>query len=452
MSRNAQKSRRENYCLRIWAIGVVCASHWGAIAAPLPLSSTPPDAPAAAVSSAPLAVERLIRDAIAQHPVVLSARSLEKASVEDLDVARLQRYPALSVQSEITGSGRANVVSVEQPLWNGGRLQARINAAASTSSAQSARTQEALYETALRVVDAWQALLHAHEREREIRATLDELDKYSALIQRRVDARVSPPIDMELVTARTLQVRVDLQVARASQRVAQARLAQLLGSGRAVDGLLDGMPMDRQVASALASLKAGLDGSLESAVNLHPTVRKTVQQSQSLKYDLEAQKAAQWPEVYARVQKQFAISGSAVTSSNVFVGLRYQPGAGFSSLAQAKSAQARADSLEQSIDAVRRDIRDLLQTDIEELSSARGRVGVLQQAVGSSALVLDSYVRQFVAGRRTWQEVLNAVRENGDNRLALVDAQSLLLGSVYRTRVRTGDLDWQQDFSEAGRL
>lgn len=439
---------------------VLCLVSWNAGAAPLTSSPSallstpvePRDVARDETTVYPLVVEQLIRDAIIQHPVVLSARLQEKASLEDLSVARLQRYPSLSVQSEASGSGRANIVSVEQPLWNAGRLQARINSAASTSSAHTARTQEVLYETALRVVDAWQALVHAHERAREISVTLKELGKYSDLMQRRVDAKVSPPIDMELVAARTLQVRVDLQSATAGQRIAQSRLTQLLGSERPIGALLDATPIKGQAVRALAALNPGLEDKVALAVNHHPSVRKTAQQSESLRYDLQAQKASQWPEIYARAQKPFATSGVVSTSSNVFVGLRYQPGAGFSSFAQAKSALARLESSEQSIEAMRREIRDQVQTDIEELASTQGRVDVLQQAVASSALVFDSYLRQFVAGRRTWPEVLNAVRENGDNRLSLVDAQALLLGAVYRTRVRMGDLDWQQDLPEVSSL
>ena len=455
MSLDTKKSSRAYAQRAFWVAFVFCLSGASVRAAPLTQTLTPLShgvvTDTGADQTPSLSVERLIREAVARHPVVLSARSQEKASVEDLNVARLQRYPSLSIQSEQSSNARANVVSVEQPIWNGGRLQARIDSAASTSSAYSARTQESLYEIALRVVDAWQSWVRAHERAREITATLAELQKYSDLMQRRVDAKVSAPIDMELVVSRTLQVKVDLQLAMATQRIAQGRLAQLLGAAAGTDVVLESMSLDRQAATALAGLRPDLADRLEPAVNHHPSVRKAAQQSDSLRYDLEAQKAAQWPEVYARAQKQFATSGPPSTSSTVFLGLRYQSGAGFSSLALAKSAQARLEGAEQSVEAVRRDIRDQIQADLEELASTKGRVGVLQQASGSSSLVLDSYVRQFVAGRRTWQEVLNAVRENGDNRLAVVDAQSLLLGAAYRTRVRMGDLDWQQGLPEVSR-
>lgn len=439
---------------------VLCMGSWNAVAAPitdsplqpLPSSAALHDIEADVSKMHTLAVEQLIRDAIFAHPAVLSARLEEKASVEDLNVARLQRYPSLSVQSEVSSSGRSSIVSIEQPLWTGGRLQARINAAASTSSAYTARTQEVLYETALRVVDAWQALVHAHERAREIKVTLQALGKYSDLMQRRVDAKVSPPIDMELVAARTLQVRVDLQLANAAQRVAQSRLTQLLGAERSIGALVGTLPLKAQAAIALATLNPALEANVGLAVNHHPSVRKSAQQSEGLRHELQAQKASQWPEVYARVQKPFASSGNGNTASQVFIGLRYQPGAGFSSFAQSRSALARLESSEQSIETARREIRDQVQADLEELASTQGRVDVLQQAVASSELVFDSYLRQFVAGRRTWPEVLNAVRENGDNRLSLVDAQALLLGAVYRTRVRTGDLDWQKDLPEVSPL
>ena len=432
-----------------------------------PTSASPTASPAPATEAAPrviaslqsvnvnpdkLAVEGLISRATSQHPAIMAEAALERAAAEDVEVARLQRYPSLSVQTEASGSRHANVLSVEQPLWTGGRLQARIDAASATSTAQSVRTQEVRYELAIRVIDAWQALLQSREREREITKTLEQLDQYLGLIRRRVTAQVSPPIDAELVSARTLQARVDLQSVRASQRVARLRLTQLLGVDMDVSAMTDAEPLDAQIARVptLVALGAQSGQVLAAAVERHPTVRKSGYQAQALKAQLEAQRAAQLPEVYARLQRQNGTDLNTSTSNGntVFLGLRYQPGAGFSSAAQTRSAEARAQGQEYSAEVSRRDVRDAIGIDIEDAGTARIRADSLQEAVGSSGLVLDSYARQFVAGRRTWQEVLNAVRENGDNRLALADARAALLGATYRVRVRMSDLDWQRAMPE----
>ena len=51
---------------------------------------------------------------------------------------------------------------------------------------------------------------------------------------------------------------------------------------------------------------------------------------------------------------------------------------------------------------------------------------------------LDSYSRQFTAGRKTWIDLLNAVRELAQNQYARADSQAALAAAVYRLQVRLG--------------
>jgi adhesin transport system outer membrane protein len=85
-----------------------------------------------------------------------------------------------------------------------------------------------------------------------------------------------------------------------------------------------------------------------------------------------------------------------------------------------------------------RDLRQTLQSDQEELINTRKRIAALEKAVEGSDLVLASYQRQFQAGRKTWQDLLNAVRELAQNQYALVDARAAMLGAMHRLQVRLG--------------
>jgi adhesin transport system outer membrane protein len=79
-----------------------------------------------------------------------------------------------------------------------------------------------------------------------------------------------------------------------------------------------------------------------------------------------------------------------------------------------------------------------LLSDQEEWSNTRKRIAALEKSVQGSDLVLASYQRQFQAGRKTWQDLLNAVRELAQNQYALVDAQATMMGAMYRLQVRMG--------------
>jgi adhesin transport system outer membrane protein len=81
-----------------------------------------------------------------------------------------------------------------------------------------------------------------------------------------------------------------------------------------------------------------------------------------------------------------------------------------------------------------------LQSDREEFVSARLRIAAIEKSVDGSALVLASYKRQFEAGKKTWLDLLNAVRELAQNQYNLVEARGTLTGAMYRLQLRMGNL------------
>lgn len=398
-----------------------------------------------------LIVESLIETAISQHPSVRAEYSQGRASLEDYEAAQMRRYPNLSLQTESTtadtASGAARTLTIDQILWSAGRDGALVDSAKAATQVHGAQLLETKYHVSLRVIDAWQGLLQSRARIQEIMLTQRKLDELFALMQRRVAAGASANIEMELIATRVAQARVDLQQANAMSMTSKSKLEVLLGKKFSMAQLVGTLSLSDQVqiVSALAELNPS-DRMLDS-VETHPTVNKARYQAQAAQFDLKAQQAALWPQLYARYQK--TISGGSMTyADGLYIGLKYQPGAGFSSLAQAKSAQARAEGAMQSIDVAQRDLRDAIQADIEELSAAQGRADALANAVVATALLQESYERQFVVGRRNWQEVMNSMRENNDVRLSLVDARANIIGATYRLRTRMGGLTWQQGTPE----
>lgn len=389
-------------------------------------------------------LDTLIAAAVEQHPAVLAARAQERALAEDEQVARLQRYPAVSLQTETSGARPATVLSVEQTLWAGGRLTAQIEAAQAFAAAQAAQVNETRYMIALRIVDAWQALVAAQGKIASIELIRQRLRLHFELMQRRVAAQVSPPIEQELIASRMARLQVDLAASEASRRLALARLELLLGAEYAAKELVGPRPIETQVRELIEMLAREPLDQFPQSVDEHPTIRKAQLQARALQHQFEAAQASQWPQVYARLQHPLGSSGIVVDKS-LFIGLRYTPGAGFSSLAQARGALARTESQQIAVQTARRELRDAMRADIEEINSARGRIEALQASIHASTQVLSSYERQFIAGRRTWLEVLNAVREDGEHRSALADAGASLLGAAYRLRVRAGQLPWQKE-------
>ncbi|WP_164172281.1 TolC family protein, partial [Streptococcus pneumoniae] len=73
-------------------------------------------------------------------------------------------------------------------------------------------------------------------------------------------------------------------------------------------------------------------------------------------------------------------------------------------IALAKASEARVQSLIQSQEAVRRTVMENIQTQYQQFISARDQELSLTAAVAGAQIVLNSYRRQFIAGRKSWLE------------------------------------------------
>ena len=143
----------------------------------------------------------------------------------------------------------------------------------------------------------------------------------------------------------------------------------------------------------------------------HPSVVRQHFQVEAAKQEAKAQAAGRYPNIYAQYQHTFEHKNNK-NDGKFSLGMSYDPGAGFSSLALTRAANARAISLTQTQEATRRVVMESLQTQYQEFISSRDKERSIKLAIDGAKLVVDSYGRQFIAGRKSWLEVLNAVREH----------------------------------------
>ena len=57
--------------------------------------------------------------------------------------------------------------------------------------------------------------------------------------------------------------------------------------------------------------------------------------------------------------------------------------------------------------------------------------------------MLESYERQFQGGRKSWLDLLNAVRELVQNEYSLAEAKASLMAAIYKFQIRA-DLPMQK--------
>lgn len=391
-------------------------------------------------------VDSLIAKAIQTYPSIESAKFEQQATIENIRAAKLNLLPAPSITSGFDKDDFNTQFTIRQPLWTGGKLTANVNQAIFNDKAATERIYEQQNQVAKTTIEAWQGYIQAIAKQQIHLDSLDQLNEFEQMMQRRVGQGVSARIELDLVTNRILQDQNAYQAAVEQQRIAAARLQQIVGQ-----------PLSQAPTSNLKTLteqakrqSAGFEEMAFNQVGFHnPTVVKEHFQIESAKQEVEAQRAARYPTIYS----QYEYSHYQESNRNDLddrddgrfsIGLTYDPGAGFSNLALARASQAQVNSLVQSQQASRRQVIEEIQVQYQQFASAKDRETSLIAAAAGAQIVVNSYRRQFIAGRKSWLEVLNAVREQNEYQVQLVQARTDMLGAFYKLQVDFGIMDWQQ--------
>ncbi|CAB3638178.1 MULTISPECIES: TolC family protein [Achromobacter] len=405
---------------------------------------------ATATASKPaVTLQALVNAAVTGHPLARAAAQEVAAANVDVDAARRHWWPAASVvmesHSTSPNSPAARGLQLEQTLWDGGQLNANIDRALADASKSEARILWQRQQLALQVIGAWQALISARDKVAVARETIALLHGYEAQIRRRVAADASPAVDVELALSRLRQTEVDLAAARSSLRLAAQRLEQLTGLP-ALDEDADALPHwpDPATVKAVAARLHAQD--LATLARDSAAVQMARSDVAAMQAQLEAKHAQRWPTAYLRVNKPLGDSypgAGTDRGTSVFVGIRYTPGAGFATGIEADAINERVAAAGQSVEAAWLEQREAMYGDVDQYLSAQRQLTALQSAVAGSRHVLDSYSRQFTAGRKSWIDLLNAVRELAQNQYAAADSQAALAASIYRLQVRLGETELQ---------
>ena len=372
---------------------------------------------------------QLMQATLASHPLVLGKRSAQAAAQAEREGAEWQRYPSLSLEANTQSGGQnARLLRVEQPLWSGGRITAGIDAAGSRFDAAGAALDEARQELSLKVIAAATEALRQQVRQQHGITGVKEHEKLFGMIERRVTQEVSPLADQNLARARLYASANELSVTTQALNNALAQLSQLAGQ-----------PVREIDAQGLseAGAPASLDAAQAQALAHSPTLRRLAFEEETASAEIASKRSAYMPQLVLRVERS---AGGQTPDSRAMLVLLAQPGAGLSAKSGVDAAVARREAVRLAREAAERDMRERLTLDWNEWVAARLRLANADQARAMSTEVFESYARQFTTGRKTWIDVLNAVREATQSELAVDDAQAQMLAASLRLRALTGTL------------
>jgi len=401
----------------------------------------PPSQKAASLEALPWfdpQLQELADRAVSDHPSIAAAKANARAAGADLKASRWQRFPSFGVEGLILGqrSDRAQAtVTVEQPLWTGGRIKGSISRARAAEQAALASYDQAILDIALQVAGAYYEFFRATERRAILDNSLEQHQRLLASMERRVAQEVSPRSDLELVRARTAQVSQQINLTVAQQQSAVQRLRELVGDPFYI------VSSPYREASDLPKLDR--EALVAAGLTFDPGLRRVRLEAEVADADARIARAQTLPQLNAQY------GYGEFNGHQVGLAVRMQMDGGLSRFAAADAARLRQLSSEARIGTAERELRDILVIDHVEYEAASARAETTRFSAEASQRVTESYMRQFTSGRRTWLDVMNAVRESTTAQIDALDAKVNMLAYLSRLMMRTGQ--WQTA-REGGRI
>jgi outer membrane protein, adhesin transport system len=319
-----------------------------------------------------------------------------------LSAAEWARFPTLSADmSRSNDDQTVRRLQAQQPLWAGGRIGADISSNEAKVVAATAAVREAELSLAEQVVTAAVDLQKTRVQLTRARESLAAYQRLLDAIERRSEGGLGLQSDVTLARSRIEQARANAAQLEANERRAHSRWMALVG-----------VPAeDMQVAEKTAADDAPLSVLVDEAKAFSPTLTRLRAEAEAAEFDATVARAAAWPQLSVRAVRSWEKNKDADTTfkdSQVLGVVEYQPGAGLGVLDRARAAYAQKDAALAQLDKVGRDVEEQVSAAFADRVGFLARVEALRSATNANAEVIDSFIRQYNIGKRTWLDVLNA--------------------------------------------
>ena len=385
----------------------------------------------------------LIETTLTTHPA-LTARALQaQAADAGVDAAGWQFYPTPSVDVEqvdtardnpgFQGDSRVATLRLQQPLWTAGRLTAGQDKALAERDESRALQDETRDIYALRIIQAYSDWYAAHERLQAHLRSQSKHEQFLTQVQRRVAEGVAPRNDLVLVKVRLDLVTAEVSAARQQIDTALTRLTAVTDRSMSAATLSARPAHPCDTGLPLATLQ-------EHARQGNPGLRRLDAIVAMEQADIDTRKSVLMPEVYLRAERQFGDYSleNADPQNRLYVGVSSRLGAGLSATSNVRAAMARRDAARMDRDVEARDLGERLAVDHVAFAGSDARLQALSASLRNAEDISTAYQRQFLAGRKTWLDVMNAAREQAQTELLIADLRAQRVLTTWRLAVNAG--------------
>nr|WP_232367486.1 TolC family protein [Altererythrobacter lutimaris] len=378
----------------------------------------------------PEALAQIITTGLRSSPLLAASEAASESADADLRTAKWQRFPNISAEILTTTGGSAIAdtdgiaanVALEQPVWTGGAISNQIDEARFDAQAAGDRVDITAQTLTLDIIQAYYDVARFDGRVRVLEQGLVDYAGLSASIERRVSQQVSPAVDLTLARSRMAQLEADLAASQEQRDISYLRLTELVGYDVAIPQIH---------ASGPAAIPPPESLAVEEMKACSPALQERTNRLGAAQSSLDNAESQLFPRLLLQ------LSQNELTGARAALVLRAQTGNGLSKFSQIDRAEAGVAQAMAEYAQTDRQVRNLLRRQFAQYRAGLRGQEVSATAAEASQDLLASYQRQFVAGRRSWLDLSNAVTEVISSQLSANDNQTASAASAALILVLT---------------
>ena len=381
-----------------------------------------------------LSVDDALVLALDSHPLILSAEAQYRAARSDLSVARWSRFPTVGASGQESSTDvKQESTTATMPLWLGGRINAEIDQAKSRRDGSRHGITEAQQTVMLEAVGLFFDHVKAEKKLQIANDNVAEHQRLFEIIERRVKASTSPDVDNMLALARLQSAKSAQIQAKSALDVSRSSLELLVRQPvTTVRSVTDAFPLDLT-----------LEQTVSLGLEMSPRISRIAVEAKGLDAGIKSAKSALYPQVSLGYEKRYGELLNGQVEEESFVSVQFTPGAGLSVASSISAAKQRKQSALDNLEAEKRQLRRQINATWSEYTAASFQLAPSKELVRATSSVIESYLRQYAVGKKSWLDVLNAQRESTQAKNTLVDYEMFYLTSLYRLRILISQINPQ---------
>ncbi|MGY8863167.1 MAG: TolC family protein [Pseudomonadales bacterium] len=328
----------------------------------------------------------LLSEGLRTHPSITVSKKLMLASDLQLSSANWAYYPTPTVDLSGSLNNTRTTVRIDQPLWDGGRIDASYaNAEAQKEEALHSHA-ESQYQLIEDYIQTLKKYLQAQSKIAIMGAGLQQLESIMLTIDRMIEAHELGVADKNLLNTKIADIHSKLTIANAEFDVAKIKFE-----------ILTGKEISCAVVSTDSSIFNGgmsIEKLVDDSLYFHPALRIL---DATLKLRAEHRKGALYD------------SDSSQDETLVYLALEMSTGAGASALTEVERSKVNVLKVKSQKLAKEKQVIDALMNNYTQFVAVKSNIQIVSNDVDVAEQVFNSNKRMFFLQQKKWIDVVNAL-------------------------------------------